>query len=105
MPLIQQQPKLSSALQSLTLNHPVTGSDVSSKALWQVSQSQHWKEIAAKDCGDQLACTEYIHEIMQNLLSAEVRLAKLFERHQHLCNTAMNFHRACREDIVHAQVT
>lgn len=33
---------------------------------------QYWTDIDAMDCGDPMACTEYVHDIVCHLLEAEV---------------------------------
>lgn len=56
-----------------TSTHCHVGSDVSVPAPVNTSHNQPWTDIDAADCDDQLACTDYVHDIVQNLLSAEVR--------------------------------
>ena len=34
---------------------------------------QLWTDIDSADCDDQLACTEYVNDIVRHLLAAEVR--------------------------------
>ena len=49
-----------------------TGSGAADTGVKHTKHNQLWTDIDAADCDDQLACTEYVHDIVQNLLAAEV---------------------------------
>ena len=56
---------------SLTLSN-LTGSSGPDQLSRHGGYDQLWTDIDAADCDDQLACTEYVQDIVQNLLAAEV---------------------------------